>query len=109
MDRTYPTNDAMDARQDAMQKTRDTMRQDIRRDAIQNTITVGELCEALASSRVSASLRDGHYVVTVGEVRRAEREDASVERILARLRSRLLDASIVEDGVPGGEDIGQAI
>jgi hypothetical protein len=78
-------------------------------DATQDAITVGELCEAIASGRLSATVRDGHYEVTIGDVRRLGREDASVDGILQRLRSRLFDAGIVEDIVPGGEDVGQPI
>jgi hypothetical protein len=77
----------------------------------QGPVTLGELCEAIASGRVSAEVRDGHYEVTAVEIRGMRRTPEVLMSMLEDLREHtaLLDPSGFEDIRPCGEDISEAI
>jgi hypothetical protein len=69
-------------------------------------VTLGELCEAIKSGRVSAVVRDGHYEVKAVEIRGLRHSADALFATLERLRPELaLDACCLEEIGPGGENI----
>jgi len=77
----------------------------------QGPVTLGELCEAITSGRVSAVVRDGHYEVKAIEIRGMRRSPEALMSMLEELRPRggLLDPGGFEDIRPCGEDIPEPV
>jgi hypothetical protein len=75
-------------------------------DAAQEPVTMGELCEAIMSGRVSAVVRDGYYEVKSIEIRGMRHSPEALFATLERLRPRLpLETGRFEEIGPCGEDI----
>lgn len=79
-------------------------------DATHDPVTMGELCEAIMSGRVSSVVRDGYYEVKAVEIRGMRHSPEALFATLEQLRSRLpsglpLDTGCLEEIGPSGEDI----